>query len=69
MNMRNELESYLYEMRDNIVSESKLAPFCTDGERAKFQNALESTENWLYEDGFDTKAAGREEKKGGINER
>lgn len=54
VNMRNELESYLYEMRDNIVSESKLAPFCTDGERAKFQNALESTENWLYEDGFDT---------------
>jgi len=54
VNMRNELESYLYEMRDNIVSESKLEPFCTDGERAKFQNALESTENWLYEDGFDT---------------
>jgi len=53
VNMRNELESYLYEMRDNIVSESKLEPFCTDGERAKFQNALESTENWLYEDGFD----------------
>eukprot|EP00586_Coscinodiscus_wailesii_P006344 CAMPEP_0172487582 /NCGR_PEP_ID=MMETSP1066-20121228/16713_1 /TAXON_ID=671091 /ORGANISM="Coscinodiscus wailesii, Strain CCMP2513" /LENGTH=853 /DNA_ID=CAMNT_0013254283 /DNA_START=120 /DNA_END=2681 /DNA_ORIENTATION=- len=51
--MRNELESYLYDMRDQIVSESRLQPFCTDQEREVFSKALEDTENWLYEDGFD----------------
>jgi len=51
--MRNELESYLYDMRDQIVSESRLQPFCTDEEREVFSKALEDTENWLYEDGFD----------------
>lgn len=51
--MRNELESYLYDMRDKIISESHLKLFCTDEERQVFSNVLEKTENWLYEDGFD----------------
>uniref|UniRef100_A0A7S4NBP9 Heat shock protein 70 n=1 Tax=Odontella aurita TaxID=265563 RepID=A0A7S4NBP9_9STRA len=51
--MRNELESYIYDMRDKIISESHLAPFCTDDERSAFSSALETNENWLYEDGFD----------------
>lgn len=51
--MRNELESYIYDKRDKITSESQLAPFATDGEKSTFSTALESTENWLYEDGFD----------------
>merc|ERR1711862_998769 len=51
--MRNELESYIYDMRDKIVSSSHLAQYCTDDERAAFSALLESTENWLYEDGFD----------------
>merc|ERR1712137_807973 len=51
--MRNELESYIYDKRDKITSESHLAPFASDEEKGTFSAALESTENWLYEDGFD----------------
>lgn len=51
--MRNELESYIYSMRDKIISESALAPYATDDERAAFSTLLENSENWLYEDGFD----------------
>jgi len=51
--MRNELESYIYDMRDKIISESQLAPFATDEEKSSFSAALEAAENWLYEDGFD----------------
>ena len=51
--MRNELESYIYEMRDKIISESQLASYATEKEKAAFSEALEKSENWLYEDGFD----------------
>jgi len=51
--MRNELESYIYGMRDKITSSSQLAGYATEAEKAKFQNLLEKMENWLYEDGFD----------------
>jgi len=50
---RNELESYIYDMRDKIISESQLAPYCTEAEKTAFSSLLESFENWLYEDGFD----------------
>merc|ERR1712129_345027 len=50
---RNELESYIYGMRDRIISESALAPYCTEDERASLTGLLEKTENWLYEEGFD----------------
>ncbi|KAL7440035.1 hypothetical protein ACHAXH_008857 [Discostella pseudostelligera] len=50
---RNELESYIYDMRDKIVSESQLAPYATDSEKATFPTMLETYENWLYEEGFD----------------
>lgn len=50
---RNELESYIYDMRDKIISESQLMPYCTDQEKADFGKLLETMENWLYEDGFD----------------
>ncbi len=50
---RNELESYIYDMRDKIVSESQLAPYCTENEKATFPTMLETYENWLYEEGFD----------------
>merc|ERR1711976_443510 len=53
--MRNELESYCYDMRDKIISESQLAPYGTDDEKNAFSAALEKTENWLYEEGFDAK--------------
>lgn len=51
--MRNALESYIYDMRDKIVSESQLAPYATDNEKAAFNKKNEEAENWLYEDGFD----------------
>jgi heat shock protein 4 len=50
---RNELESYIYDMRDKINSESGLSLFATDEEKSAFSDALEKSENWLYEDGFD----------------
>lgn len=50
---RNELESYIYDMRDKIISESQLASFCTEDEKSAFSTLLENFENWLYEDGFD----------------
>jgi heat shock protein 4 len=51
--MRNKLESYVYDMRDKIMSESHLAPYATDEEKSSFNDLLEKAENWLYEDGFD----------------
>ena len=50
---RNELESYIYDMRDKIISESQLASYCTEAEKTAFSTKLETYENWLYEDGFD----------------
>jgi len=52
---RNELESYLYDMRDKIISDYHLAPYGTESEKSSFSALLETTENWLYEDGFDAK--------------
>jgi len=51
--LRNELESYVYDMRDKIISESSLKSYCTSSEAASFSSELEKCENWLYEDGFD----------------
>jgi heat shock 70kDa protein 4 len=53
--MRNELESYIYDMRDKISSDSYLGLYGTDAEKAAFTAKNEETENWLYEDGFDAK--------------
>lgn len=51
--MRNELETYIYDLRDKIISENQLAPFGTEEEKNTFSSALENSENWLYEEGFD----------------
>jgi heat shock protein 4 len=51
--MRNELESYIYDMRDKIISESQLANYGTQAEKDAFDKKQMDTENWLYEDGFD----------------
>lgn len=53
--MRNELESYIYDLRDKIISDRQLAPYGTDEEKNAFTSALETSENWLYEEGFDAK--------------
>jgi len=51
--MRNELESYIYDMRDKITSESQLANYGTQAEKDEFDKKQMEIENWLYEDGFD----------------
>merc|ERR1712232_422503 len=51
--MRNELESYIYDMRDKLMSESQLANYGTQAEKDAFDKKQMDTENWLYEDGFD----------------
>lgn len=51
--MRNELESYIYDMRDKVTSDSQLGLYGTDSEKAAFCAKNEAMESWLYEDGFD----------------
>jgi heat shock protein 4 len=50
---RNELESFIYEMRDKISG--PLRDFGTDEERASIGEQLQTSEDWLYTDeGFDS---------------
>jgi len=51
--MRNELESYIYDMRDKITMDSSLGAYASQAEKDEFMKKNEETENWLYEDGFD----------------
>jgi len=60
--LRNELEAYIYAMRDRILDD--LSPYGSDDDKAAFENALETIENWLYEDGFDAKKSVYAEKLG-----
>lgn len=55
--MRNELEAYIYKMRDDVIS--VLRPYVTDDKKTAFEAALADAENWLYDgDGYDsTKSA------------
>lgn len=66
--MRNELESYVYDMRDKVISSNQLAPYGTDDEKNAFNKILETTENWLYEEGFDAKKSVYSEKLQGLKE-
>lgn len=59
---RNELESYIYDMRDKIISDTQLGLYGTEDEKAAFVAKNEATENWLYEDGFDAKKSAFAEK-------
>lgn len=51
--MRNDLESYIYNMRDKITSESQLANYGTQAEKDAFDKKQMEVDNWLYEDGYD----------------
>eukprot|EP00534_Pseudo-nitzschia_fraudulenta_P003036 CAMPEP_0201124808 /NCGR_PEP_ID=MMETSP0850-20130426/17444_1 /ASSEMBLY_ACC=CAM_ASM_000622 /TAXON_ID=183588 /ORGANISM="Pseudo-nitzschia fraudulenta, Strain WWA7" /LENGTH=812 /DNA_ID=CAMNT_0047392449 /DNA_START=66 /DNA_END=2504 /DNA_ORIENTATION=- len=51
--MRNDLESYIYDMRDKITMDSSLGAYATQDEKDVFVKNSEATEHWLYEDGFD----------------
>jgi len=50
--MRNELEAYIYKMRDDVIGD--LRPFVADDAKSAFEAALGGAEEWLYEgDGYD----------------
>lgn len=51
INQKNELESYIYDMRDKI--DMSLKEFCTEEERSAMSSALLSGEDWLYGDGYE----------------
>ena len=50
---RNDLEAYIYSMRDRLLEELK--PYVPEGDASAFSSALQSMEDWLYGDeGYDT---------------
>lgn len=49
---RNELEAYVYAMRDKL--DGSLKAYASDGERTSLQKLLNDGEEWLYGDGCDT---------------
>lgn len=52
-NKRNELESFVYEMRNQVAD--RLAAFITSSERQTLEDQLAAAEDWLYTDeGFDS---------------
>lgn len=48
MHARNELESYMYDFRDKMISE--LASYATSEEKSRFEAKSEDMEDWLYSD-------------------
>ncbi len=52
-NMRNSLESFIYELRNSVSD--KLSPYLTPEDKSKLESACEAAEDWLYSDeGFDS---------------
>lgn len=49
---RNELEAYIYSMRDKV--DGSLKPYSSSEEKSNFKALLTSAEDWLYGDGFDS---------------
>ncbi|KAF2089577.1 putative heat shock protein Hsp88 [Saccharata proteae CBS 121410] len=52
---KNELESYIYELRGKI--DEQFAEFANEDEKTKLKEKLEASEDWLYEEGEDTTKA------------
>jgi heat shock protein 4 len=52
---RNELESFVYTMRDKL--DSALKEYCTEAEKASLTADMEAAEEWLYGDGFESTKA------------
>ncbi|KAK2873587.1 Heat shock protein hsp88 [Arthroderma sp. PD_2] len=52
---KNELESFIYELRDKI--DGIYADHASEEEKEKLRTKLTTTEDWLYEDGEDTTKA------------
>jgi len=51
--VRNRLESYVLDMRSRVQHGGDLVDFTKEAERAKFLEALQQAEDWLYGDGAD----------------
>lgn len=54
-NQKNELEAFIYELKDKIIS--TYADFASDDEKSKLTAKLEAIEDWLYDDGDDATKA------------
>ncbi|TGO24564.1 hypothetical protein BPAE_0100g00320 [Botrytis paeoniae] len=52
---KNELETYIYEMRSKI--DDQYAEFASDEEKEKLKAKLEASEDWLYDEGEDASKA------------
>ncbi|WEW55881.1 adenyl-nucleotide exchange factor sse1 [Emydomyces testavorans] len=52
---KNELESFIYELRDQI--DGLYAEYASDEEKEKVKAKLDQTEDWLYDEGEDTTKA------------
>lgn len=50
---RNELEAYIYDMRNKLGD--SLASYATDADRTMLMDRLNGAESWLYGEGFDEK--------------
>lgn len=49
---RNELESFIYSMRHKL--DNSLKNYCTNSEKQQLVAAMDSAEEWLYGDGFES---------------
>jgi len=52
---KNELETYIYEMRNKI--DDQYSEFASDDEKTKLKTKLEKIEDWLYDEGEDATKA------------
>ncbi|KAL6719832.1 adenyl-nucleotide exchange factor sse1 [Lecanora helva] len=52
---KNELESYIYELRSKI--DDQYSEFASDDEKVKLKEKLEQSEDWLYDEGEDATRA------------
>lgn len=46
---KNDLETYVYDMRDKTSSSGTYGPFITDADRDTFHSELTKTEDWIYD--------------------
>eukprot|EP00285_Hemiselmis_virescens_P017845 CAMPEP_0173379466 /NCGR_PEP_ID=MMETSP1356-20130122/2399_1 /TAXON_ID=77927 ORGANISM="Hemiselmis virescens, Strain PCC157" /NCGR_SAMPLE_ID=MMETSP1356 /ASSEMBLY_ACC=CAM_ASM_000847 /LENGTH=841 /DNA_ID=CAMNT_0014332803 /DNA_START=62 /DNA_END=2587 /DNA_ORIENTATION=- len=51
---KNDLEAYIYSMRDRCSESGDLGTFIAPADREKFMPLLDEMENWLYEDEAET---------------
>jgi heat shock protein 4 len=60
--MKNSLESYVYEMRAHLDTYGERSKFIEDGPREAFLATLSEREAWLYDEGANTSKDLYEEK-------